>query len=190
MRFASLQVPGETRLTALIEALDSSFNGVGDPDTVSVRVEGEPGEIPEYMVSDTRWQLLMHSFRAPGRISEPAMRRQAATLLDFLRRKLQEDLASGNPIWVWKACYKVTEPEVCELLAALRRHGPNRLLWVAQSDDAHPPGTVEQLGPHLVRGFVAPPSGGRLENFAAGPWLSVCRAAHLWLRRYPAHTVT
>ncbi len=51
----------------------------------------------------------------------------------------------------------------------------------------NPPGTVERLGPDLIRGYVKPrPEEGSREPFPAIPWFEACEDAyHIW---YPHET--
>jgi hypothetical protein len=74
----------------------------------------------------------------------------------------------------------LTEPDVLPLLIALNRHGPNWLLWITESDENHPPGTVEQTIPFLLRGNID-----RLQpdayakNVSIDIWLEICANALL-----------
>ncbi len=98
----------------------------------------------------------------------------------MLRRTLLQDLASGGRIWVRKA--NAGEELACayRLLAALRRHGTNRLLWVLPEDDANPAGSVAVLEDGLLCGRVAhfARDTPRLD-ICVDDWLELCQGARL-----------
>jgi hypothetical protein len=96
-----------------------------------------------------------------------------------LRQKLLDDLASGEKIWIWKSTVTRTRDDVTPLLKALRRHGPNTLLWVVEADEAHPSGSVEQLESNLLKGYVAHFAPlGNATDIDPMPWFEVCQRAY------------
>lgn len=190
LRFGGFAVAWETRLAHLTAAIDAGFAGLGDPASITIAAEGQPGEVPELLARESRWNLLFHTFRRQGEVEPDDLVRQQSTVMRFLRRKFLTDVQAAEKIWVWKPRLAASTDAVLALLQALKRHGPNRLLWAAQADADHPVGTVECVAPDLVRGFVAPPVNGDLGSFAADGWLTVCRDAYAILRRQPAQTET
>jgi tetratricopeptide (TPR) repeat protein len=169
LRFAGITVE------RLITALDTDFAGVGEPEFTHVYLR----DGVEYMISDTRYGLHMHSFTGPGEVSLEQFARGTHTRLRFLARKLREDLRDANKICARRVD---KDPESQEshmrLLGALRRHGDNTLLLVASSDDPHRLGRAEWLAPGLMQGWIADSAPSRI-NYEA--WLAVCRSAHaLW----------
>ena len=113
------------------------------------------------------------------RLSQRILRQREATRLTFLRRKLLEDLKNGEKVWVWKSNIKLTLDQIERLVAVLRRHGQNILLWVVEADDAHRPGSVERISDNLLKGYVE-----RFAPYHNAPdispqsWLEVCQAAY------------
>jgi hypothetical protein len=70
------------------------------------------------------------------------------------------------------------EEEVMPLAAALRRFGPNTLLFVTLADAAHPSGTVEQRMPGFLVGYIdrfAPSEDAH--DLLFDDWLQICRNA-------------
>jgi len=129
------------------------------------------------MVRETSYKLLYHTFKHEGEVEAEDLRQQQCRVLQFLRRKFMSDLEAGEKILVWKTTATPTPEGVEKLLLALRRRGPNRLLWVSHEDADHPPGTIERLESDLVRGYIAGKPQDNIFDFVAEPWFKVCRAA-------------
>ena len=176
LRFAGFYLPVEIRLEKLVDALEADFIGLGSLDTVSVEAAGETRE---FMVTEGAYNLMYHSFMHEGEIEPEILRQREATRLTFLRRKLLEDLKNGEKVWVWKSNIKLTLDQIERLVAVLRRHGQNILLWVVEADDAHRPGSVERISDNLLKGYVE-----RFAPYHNAPdispqsWLEVCQAAY------------
>jgi hypothetical protein len=176
LRFASFYFPHEERLSRLIDALDRHFESLGEPGTVEVRLEGEPGQRKEFLGFESKYHLLYHTNVHDGDIEPKRLITQQETVLGFLRRKLLSDLQLGEKIWVWKTRVERSADEMIRLHDALRRHGPNHLLWVSHETEIHPGGDVEIVREGLWHGYVsACPDPLR---YVAAPWYEVCRKAH------------
>ena len=169
---------------ALAEALETQFDGVGLPEHTLLFVPPTDGR-REYWTRDSRYWMAMRTFVPADEIAEDKMFERVCRRLQFLRRKLIEDLAAGNKIFVYKVLARnLTDSEIGRIRQAVRRYGENTLLYVGYADADHSPGTVEQPEPGLMLGYV--------ERFAFSPddrslgpateeWLAVCRAAYkLW----------
>jgi capsular polysaccharide biosynthesis protein/SAM-dependent methyltransferase len=181
LRFASPYVPIEHRLRTVVEAIERRFEGLGNLDTVHLKLQGKP-ERREYLVHESAYQLLHHTFLHEGEVDPEEFRRNEARRLVFLRDKLLADLAAGEKLWVWKSNLVLSYNDIRLLLDVLRQLGPNSLLWVAVADLEHPPGTVERIESDLLKGYVD-----RLAayddatNISFESWYAVCRAAYaLW----------
>ena len=101
-----------------------------------------------------------------------------AARLQFLRRKFLEELESGEKIFVYRFGGPVSEEEIVPLHMALNRHGPATLLWVVPAQRGQPPGTVQVLGPRLMKGYIdrfAPEDNAHDLSFDG--WLRVCANA-------------
>jgi hypothetical protein len=181
LRFAGFHIPIDRRLGRLIEALDRGFEGLGRPGTVRVEAQGEAGR-REYMVCADSYDLVYHSFQREGEVDPLALRQQEERRLEFLRRKLIDDLADAEKLLVWKSNLPHDRADIARLLDRLRRFGPNALLWVETADEAHPPGSAEQLGEGFFKGYVdrfAPY--GQATDISYPSWFAMCEAAHrLW----------
>ncbi len=186
LRFASFYGQLDQSLRLTINAISDGFSGLGDPASIISELHGA---VPprQFMVKETRWQLLYHTDYDEREIEPDALHRQQVRVLQFKRRKLLEDLQEAHRVFVWKSNLPVSERDLRDLVACLRRYGPNLLLWVTIADQDHPPGLVEYLGDGLLKGHIgrfAPY--GAADDIDVAPWYAMCRnaaAAAEFLRR-------
>lgn len=178
LRFAGFTGALDRRLEDLVAALDRGFVGLGDADTVQMTVAGEPGH-QEYLVREATYGLQYHTFLSPTDVDGATLRKNESIRLRFLRRKLLADLASAEKIFIWKSNLPVEEARVQRLLAALRRHGPVRLLWVCAADVAPGrAGSVEKLSDSLLRGVIDRfASYETMTDIHHDAWFEICAAA-------------
>lgn len=99
-----------------------------------------------------------------------------------LRKKLLADLAAGEQILVRKSAEDAPVETIMPLFRALRRHGPNTMLWVVPASDAHPAGTVEWIAEGLMKGYMdrfAPYE--QAYDLSFDMWMELCiNAYRLW----------
>ncbi|MCI9882890.1 hypothetical protein ACLBWX_10190 [Methylobacterium sp. M6A4_1b] len=101
----------------------------------------------------------------------------------YLKRRLLEDLASGNKIVVRKGDPANTGQARERLIRALRRHGRTTLLHVTASEAEVTPGHVEWEGDGLLHGVVrrfAPYE--RAADLDLRSWLLICTNADRLIR--------
>lgn len=169
LRFSYVELP------LLLRGLRTGFDGLGEPNTVEVTPEGEDRE---FVVRESVYGMTYHTYQYEAQISLDAVRQQQATRLNFLKRKLMEDIGAGEKIFVLKRSPPLRPEEVLPVYAILNEPGRNWLLWMVPSDAAHPPGTVEILLPGLLRGYMdrfAPSENAHELSLEA--WAAVCEAA-------------
>ncbi|WP_158933161.1 DUF563 domain-containing protein [Acidisphaera sp. S103] len=165
-------------LGKLVAALQRKLDGLGTADTVKVYLSGTPGH-REFMVHETSLDTRYHTFVHEGELDAEELRGREARRLTFLRRKLLEDLAVGEKIWVWRELGMTDPTRLQPLMDVLRALGPNILLWVVAADEEHKPGTVERLDRDLLKGYVE-----RLAPYENATdirpisWLEVCENAY------------
>ncbi len=175
MRFSS------TFLRNLISGLQSGFEGLGEPDDIDPRLEGDSRK--EYMIHEKKYGLIYHTFVYEGQRSVWLMREQEAARLKFLRRKFMEELEVADKIFVYKRNASVAEEEILPLFMALNERGENTLLWVVPADRERPPGTVEVLRPGLLKAYIdrlAPDD--NAHDFSVEGWIKVCTNAYVLSR--------
>jgi hypothetical protein len=178
LRFAGLFIPVEQRLRGIIDALMVGFSGLGEePSSIHCELQGDTYPRP-YMVRETRWNLRYHIDEDEETTDPRTVHRQQVVALRFRHRKLLEDLREAHRVFVWKSNVATREAEVRELVACLRRHGPNLLLWVDAAGSGHRAGSVEYAGSGLLKGYVdrfAPYDDAT--DIDAAAWYDVCRRA-------------
>jgi hypothetical protein len=146
----------------------------------------------DWTTQNTRYGMNMHTFQYDKftQAARDRFFRSTCRRLQFLRRKLLEDLAEGDKIFVYKLTYwNMDENTLDRLYRAIRKYGPCTLLYVRQPDDNHPAGTVElaQLG--LMIGYIERFSYGFGHNApfigrANEYWEVIVRRAHqMWVDR-------
>jgi Glycosyltransferase 61 len=174
LRFNGFYTPPEVRLDSLVAALERGFAGLGAAGTITVFPYGVSGQ-RELIVRESAYDFWYHTGVSEGDVDPQVQAEREATRLGFLRRKLLEDLATGDKTWVWKSKATTHRDQVQPLLEILRRLGPNTLLWVVEADEEHPPGTIEALEPDLIKGYIArfaPYEG--VTNIHYASWFEVC----------------
>lgn len=150
-----------TPLPQLVLALDSDFAGVGEAEHTIITVS----EQGEYTTMDRRYHMNSHTFTLAT--AEPIARFTAQHLhrMQYLRRKLLDDLATGDKIFVYKSERGVSDDEGRELFAAIRRHGGHAaLLCVRLETEEHPRGTLTRLEDGL---FIATSTAFRPSTFTS-----------------------
>jgi hypothetical protein len=155
--------------------LRTGFQGLGDPGNTEIAVSGKDRE---YVVRDSSYGMTFHTWQYESQIDLETATRQHFTRLGFLKRKLLEDVANAEKIFVIKRTPPLRPEEVLPLYVALNELGRNWLLWVVLADEKHAAGTVEVLLPGLLRGFVdrfAPAE--NAPDLSLSGWTEVCEAA-------------
>jgi tetratricopeptide (TPR) repeat protein len=165
----------------LLAALDSDLAGIGAEQFTHASLR----DGVEYMTYDTRYGLRMHSFTGPTQVSLERFRRTANRHLQFLARKLLEDLGEPSKIFVRTSSPDSQTPDrIMRLHGALCRHGPATLLFVQTTDEPARIGRAEWFAPGVLLGWI--------ERFDVGSvltrqWLAVCRSAYaLWVAQQRA----
>ncbi len=170
LRFSSTPLP------KLLAALDARFEGMGAPGSVSVELSSNGRE---YMISDRRFGFLYHAFVDAGAMSPEALHRREVKRVPFLAQKLLSDLESAGKIFIFKGMGAMEEEEVYPLALALRRYGPNTLLFVNLAEGQHRGGSAEARAPGFYVGYLdrfAP--GDEARDFDVAQWVHMCRAAY------------
>jgi hypothetical protein len=170
LRFSS------TFMRNLIRGIDDGFEGLGEIENIDPRLEGGPPR--EYMIHETKYGLVYHTFVYEGQRSVWLMREQESARLKFLRRKFIEELRAGEKIFVYRFAGPISEGEILPLHMALNRYGAATLLWVVLAERDRPAGTVEVLMPGLLKGYIdrfAPVDNAHDLSFEG--WMRVCANA-------------
>jgi hypothetical protein len=146
LRFANIQLP------ALLYALDDRFARIGTPERIRCDLGG--GDRREFVVRDDSYGITYHTFQYEGEVDQAELLGKQPTRQRFLARKLLEDLAAGEKIFVLRRNPPLALWQVLPVYAAIRGLGPNRLLWIDLASDGSVPGTVTEILPGLYRGAL------------------------------------
>jgi len=174
-----------TQPAALLNGLACGFADADDPAQVSVALSEETP--PEYYVMHARYYMRMHTKRFGGQASHDDVLAEMLAALHFMKRKFAETLVEADRIFVYRHASNLSLTQIRPILARLRAHGPNTLLWV-RVDPSRPAGTVDDLGDGLLDGaidFLAAPEAIDKVNLAA--WVSLLiNAQHAVAARHAA----
>ena len=173
LRFSGITLPD------LLTGIESHFAGAGKPEQMEVLLTD--GARREFMVRDKRHNFSLHTLRFADEADAAHVLADAQLHLNFLQRMFAESMGGGEKLFVFQRGGQTLDSQARPLLARLRAHGPNALLFVVEGD-AHPPGTVQELDHGLFRGWtdrVAPQE--EVGNCNLSAWLSNCaNARRLW----------
>lgn len=171
-----------TTIQDLVHALDTDFRQYGGEGDLAI-LASESGALycqsRRYGFAYTTSDLAATT--EPDSILDRETRKVA-----YLKRRLLEDLETGEKILVRKGPAQESLADVTALARAVRRHGPSTLLWVRTADDGHPPGSVAWCADGVMEGRVrrfAPPE--TAYDVDLESWLDLCRGAYRLARGLP-----
>ncbi len=150
----------------VLDGLDRGFEGIGD----AIRMKQAGGH---WHATDDRYGFVYHTPIPSEEPVEQAIATDRARL-GFLRRVFFESMAAGEKVYVRHSNAPMTTADALPLFLGLNRRGPNTLLFVTPAE-GHPPGTVEEIMPGLLRGHIDR-LGDEGERWwiSAGCWLELC----------------
>ena len=178
-RFVGLEPLGLFRLNfatlpALLRALDSDFADMDAPEHLELLVEPDR----EYCVHVRTYGFKYHTEQFVGQVTPEALLAQQVIATRFLIRKLREDIAAAEKIFVRKGDDSQRQQDIEALHRALRRRGPATLLWVVREDRDHRTGTVEVLNDGLLKGYIDRFASTGDVHSLSGAWYDLCRNAY------------
>jgi tetratricopeptide (TPR) repeat protein len=175
LRWASVTIPLVT------EILERRFDRIGDPETTEIALFNMPPP-REYAINDKTFRFGMHSHVYEGQQDVDSLWQQSCRRLQFLKRKMIDDLSRRDKIFLIKDTLRVpSEAEVDRLYAAMRAYGDNVLLIVVAADDANPHGTLKDLRDGLWLGYMD--FSGTYDPNRVKRWFELCQVA---FQRYQA----
>ena len=165
------------------------YGGVGDVFALAAAIAGgltnfERDDCIDLYAPGGEWvafvrglDLSFHTGRSEGSISYDRIRAEEARKLRFTAQLFIENCQTAAKVFV----YRVRRDErggldgtrgMDALYDALRRHGPAKLLWVNEQDEAHSPGTLQHVRDGLWRGWI---------DHLAPPWNAFDSRPRSWL---------
>lgn len=172
LRFSNIDLPNLTR------GIETGLDGLADPARLELSLSSH--QRPEFIVRNPNYRFTFHTFTYLGSTEAEQVLAKQARRLDFLVRKLMEDVQEGFKTFVCKGPDIWSAGDVRALHAALRRRGPCTLLWVGRADAEHPAGLVEEVSPGLLYGYIdrfAPYE--NAHDFSLDVWIRMCVNAYL-----------
>jgi hypothetical protein len=136
----------------LLDILENNFEGIGSPAQTRI-IEFEN----EYIIEDTRYKFSGHTFVRTSDIISEKFLEQSCSRLQYLKRKIIEELEDGENIFVYKMNYEPMHlplmPKIAEKIAS---YGPGVLLAISDSKFANEPDrSAKWVGPNLIYGNLA-----------------------------------
>lgn len=151
----------------LVTALDTNFDGVGDPENTIIRIEND-----EYITEDRRYYMLSHTFTPPATEPIELFSVEQCRRMQWLRRKLISDLSAAKKIFVYKSNTGLTDEQMLALHASLRRYNPKLvLLCVRLQNPEYPTGTVVRIQDGLFVGYIDRFS---TVDISVNAWVNLC----------------
>ena len=146
----------------LCEALETRLAGIGEPQFTELRVGGGH----EFITSDTRYGMAMHTFIKDSGQDQVKLAAQMQRRLRFLRDKLLQDLKAGEKIFLYRCREDTTYDHVESISACLRAYNQrNRLLAVFLTEDDGPPVATRRYKPRMLSASIR---NGRKRPFGTG----------------------
>jgi len=159
-------------------AIDDGFESFRKPENLSLTFDGgyvgiyESG-LPELTVWIEPYGFRFHGGGLPVGVRFDEVKAAQSQRLNLLARNLIDDLEDAERIFVYKSA-TATRAGVDRLHAALRRLGPNILLWVTLPEEGREPGSVEMLGEGLMRGTIDRFASLSMKDISNVTWLKIC----------------
>lgn len=132
-------------LPRLAELIDTRLEGIDDPAHFRLRIEARGNGRHEYMLDHAALQSPAHTFAIADETDEEQLFAREVRRHTILRRKFLQDAAVGRRIFIYRSLAPRPLEEVARVHRALRRLGPNRLLFVRPPGDGLAAGDVAQL---------------------------------------------
>ncbi len=160
----------------IIGGFQAGFAGMAEDENFQiVEYTHAPGH--DYMGRERKYGMLYHTHRLPGQIDPDLLKTQEMARLRFMARKIMEDAALPDQIFVVKRKQRLLVEEVARLVLALRDCGPSQLVWVCEAYDDIPPGTAERVTDRLIVAYVDRIDVAPLREVSLESWIAACRAA-------------
>jgi tetratricopeptide (TPR) repeat protein len=139
----------------IIAALECEFAGVGDEAFTELDSTRVSADREEYITRDKRFVMESHTFVRTSDAPADRMYQQTCRRLQFLKRKLLEDLRAAERIFVYRAQFPIDDGTILAMHARLAHYGDNALLCVMRADEANRAGSVRQIARGVFAGYVA-----------------------------------
>nr|WP_294554225.1 tetratricopeptide repeat protein [uncultured Rhodopila sp.] len=156
----------------LKRALENRFAGLGDPDTTELQAISSY----DWQVREKDYNINMdHTHLDRGKVGIEEAKAMVCKRFRFLSRKLMNDLAEGEKIFVYRlADASASENDIRMLAAAVHQYGKNVLLFVTKTNGMQEEFSFEARNEGLLLARIRYEYG---DPFNPEPWLNICRYA-------------
>jgi hypothetical protein len=162
----------------LARALEADLDDIADPDALKLSLEESGGDRREFVAHQLNYDMKFHIGFSEDQGTAEKFHGQIVQRLRFFRRKLCEALTAGEKILVCRT-RDGDEAVILRIGAALRRFGPNLLLWVTPAAEPASVGRVELVSEGVLKGHIERDSD--WDSLRLETWLCLCEQAHaLW----------
>jgi capsular polysaccharide biosynthesis protein len=166
-----LRFAGTAHLPSITAAIESGFDRFGEDD--DVELFGQQGGY--FGVHIKSFHIIYATATLWRGHDTEIVRRKEVARIGILKRKLLEDLEDATKIFVRKS-RRETFRDIEALSNAMRRFGPNKLLWVTEADQNHANGTVEVLSEGIIAGRIAKFAPTEdVPSLALPDWIDLCK---------------
>jgi len=163
--------------TGLIEAINTGFESLADPGCVDFKLSRNR----EFHAINHKYRFRMHTFIHEDEVEPGELLDRFRERNHLLTRKFMEELDGATKIYVYAQgnTRRNFTPVARRIARALRRYGPNTLLWVTRAAPGDITGSVKIIGQGLLKGTIDHLG---LDNISYDMWLTVCQKAYdLWM---------
>lgn len=174
-----------SRLDELIHAFDTDFAFYGEADDLYIYTN----DLGYMSCASRRYGFDYNTLLLDGAEDAAKVLRREIRKIGYLKRRFLEDLRSGEKILVRKGGANETSQQITDLMRAIRRHGPSKLLWVQAAEDADLAPSVRWALDGVLEGRIgrfAPY--GRVTSTELPPWLDLCRQTWQLVHGLPAES--
>jgi len=139
-------------LGKLVPALEQEFRGLTHGNALNVKMNDDS----EFVIEDPVYGFRHHSFLFASQGATLAMVKRGELLrVAMLTMSLLEEMREQRKLFVYHDADHSTLNDVRRLLAALKRYGPNTLLWIVGPKPDARVGEVRWIEPGLIEGTVS-----------------------------------
>lgn len=154
----------------IVGAIEAGLEGMFDPGNFDV---DHHAEWPDYALQCRRYGFIFHTGIPRTEGNRKRIDRQVE-VFRYLKAQFLDLLREGRRIFVYRHLYDTHPDLMLRLLAALRRHGPGRLLHVTQTHDRKF-AWLERLSDHHFAAGITHLSNENPPVIDYSAWAAICR---------------
>lgn len=163
LRFSAASENSADRLPHLMMLLKYRLHQLEKPDFLDMFLpEEEWNNVdPEWRIRHKMYKWSTHTGLLVKNFPKETISQKIpdfSVVIEFMKSQFLRELELGRKVWIWKSGVPSSLVNIKKLLDILKNYGPNKLLWVQNADQDHPPGTIEKLDADLWCGYIKKPN--------------------------------